>query len=193
MNEKDWLIIWATLAGPIFAVQAQKWVELLRERRNRKAWVFHTLMSSRADRLSVQHVQALNMIDLAFYGSVNFGKCFRSKKEQAVLDAWKVYLDHLNTPFDDKSASVWQSHLEDYFVELLYCISKDLGFSFDKVQIKKGCYSPLYHGNTAQEFADLRRLGVEVLSGRRPIKMDVVGVPQVQQQPPAVTAETPHK
>lgn len=41
-------MIIATIAGPILAVQAQKWLERLRERRNRKFCVFQQLMATRA-------------------------------------------------------------------------------------------------------------------------------------------------
>ena len=39
MDTKDWLLITSTVLGPILAVQAQKWVEVFRERRGRKLWV----------------------------------------------------------------------------------------------------------------------------------------------------------
>src|ERR1700741_2114489 len=46
----DWLLIAVTFTGPIVAVQVQKWVERIREKRNRKHWIFHTLMATRAIR-----------------------------------------------------------------------------------------------------------------------------------------------
>jgi hypothetical protein len=83
LEAKDWLLILATIAGPILAVQAHKWVERLREGRNRKLRLFERLMATRAARLSAEHVQALNMIDLVFYGSCFFDIHRRSKTEQA--------------------------------------------------------------------------------------------------------------
>jgi hypothetical protein len=71
LDLKDWSIIGATILGPILAVQAQKWVEIIRERRGRKLWIFHTLMATRAARTSTEHVQALNMIDLIFMAVEN--------------------------------------------------------------------------------------------------------------------------
>ena len=72
METKDWIIALATLLGPILAVQAQKWIEGVREQRTRKLRVFTQLMATRAARLSAEHVQAINMIDLVFYGSFIF-------------------------------------------------------------------------------------------------------------------------
>jgi hypothetical protein len=108
LTTSDWLIVAATIAGPVLAVQAQKWIERFRERRGRKLWVFQQLLATRAARLSADHVQALNMIDLVFYGSYFFGIHRRSKGEQAVIDAWREYLDQLGTRAADAAAfSVW--------------------------------------------------------------------------------------
>jgi len=59
MQVSEILIVCATVVGPILAVQAQKAVERARERRGRKAWLFHSLMATRAARVSPEHVQAL--------------------------------------------------------------------------------------------------------------------------------------
>ena len=46
----DSFLIIATLAGPILAVQAQKWIERVRGKGERKFRVFQTLMMTRAQR-----------------------------------------------------------------------------------------------------------------------------------------------
>ncbi|PHV12498.1 DUF6680 family protein [Chitinimonas sp. BJB300] len=93
---KDWAVLIATLLGPILAVQAQKAVETFRVKRARKIKLFGTLMATRAGRIAPEHVRALNMIDLVFYGEQTLGIHRRSSKEQNILDGWKEYLDHLN-------------------------------------------------------------------------------------------------
>ena len=60
-------IIFATFFGPIVAVQAQKWIENFREKKREKKYVFAMLMYTRGTRVSPEHVQALNRIELAFY------------------------------------------------------------------------------------------------------------------------------
>lgn len=176
MELNDWLIVIAALAGPILAVQAQKAVETFRERRGRKLWVFQTLMATRSARLSADHVQALNMIDIGFYGS-RFLFRKRSGAEQVVLDAWREYHDHLNTKFEDSELSLWNTKGDELFINLLFALSRDLGYSFDRVQLKKGAYSPVAHGNLELEQNALRRLAIRVLSGELPMKMDVTGFP----------------
>ena len=80
------LTIVAIIAGPIIALQVQRQLDSSREARNRKLWVFKTLMSYRSTALSPNFVQALNLIDVEFDAN--------SEKEKAVRNAWKVLLDH---------------------------------------------------------------------------------------------------
>ena len=75
-------------AGPVLAVEVQKRSERKREQRSRRLGIFRTLMATRLQMLGWEHVQALNVIDVEFYGS--------SSEEKAVLNDWKAYLDHLN-------------------------------------------------------------------------------------------------
>ena len=171
------LIISATLLGPILAVQAQKAVERIREKRQRKLWVFHTLMATRAARLSAEHVQALNMIDLTFYGHRVLGVQRRSKREQTVLNSWREYLDHLETRFEEDQAANWRARGEELFINLLNAIAVDVDFTFDRVQLKKHIYSPVAHGRLEEEQEKLRHLAIDVLSGASPISMNVSSLP----------------
>lgn len=177
MDTKDWLVVASTVLGPVLAVQAQKWVEVFRERRNRKLWVFQTLMGTRASRVSGEHVQALNMIDLAFYGSRPFGMARRSKREQAVLDAWHEYHNHLNIKADDASMTLWSVNGSELFTSLLFAIAEDLNYTFDRVQLKTGSYSPVAHGDIEADQTAIRKLIVKLLSGERALKMDIEKFP----------------
>lgn len=53
----DVAIIFATLPGPIFAVQAQKWLERRRVEKEHRLAIFRTLMATRAAVLSSEHVK----------------------------------------------------------------------------------------------------------------------------------------
>lgn len=177
LETRDWLVIMATIAGPVLAVQAQKWLERLRERRNRKLWVFQQLMATRAARLSTDHVQALNMIDLVFYGTHFFGIHRRSKTERDVLDTWHEYHDHLGNKFDDSTFVVWNTKGEELFLNLLYAIATDVHFKFDRVQLKKGAYTPIAHGDLEHEQTQIRKLVLKLLSGDNALKMEVTSLP----------------
>lgn len=175
MTISDWMIVCATLAGPIIAVQVQKAIEAAREARSQKRWVFHQLMTTRAAQLSFQHVQALNMIDLAFYGK---GPGKRSVKEQRVLDLWKEHLDLLSDrALQDRDIDAWVTKLQDSHVELMMAIADDVGYRFDRVVLRKGAYNPEAHGVEEHEQKQLRRLAIGVLEGKNALTMNVASFP----------------
>ncbi|MDX1949989.1 MAG: DUF6680 family protein [Rickettsiales bacterium] len=131
----DSLIILATFLGPIVAIQVQKFIEKLKEGKNRKLWLFHTLMATRANRVSDRHVEALNMIEIEYHND---------KKAKKIIDAWREYHSLLN----DRGMDIkqWTQKQNELFVNLLYEMSQFLGYSYNRVEIQKGCYSPEAHG-----------------------------------------------
>lgn len=173
MHISDSLIILSTLIGPVLAVQAQKVIEAVRERQKRKSDLFALLMATRANRVSSDHVRALNMVDLVFYGTTTFGIRRRSKKEQVVLDAWKEYLDHLNTKVPDAELALWSTKSMELFLNLLYAISRDTGFVFDRVQLKNGYYHPVAQGDMELENRYMRSLLMDLMEGKRPIPIRI--------------------
>jgi hypothetical protein len=159
------LTIIAIVVGPIVALDIQRRLDKGREARNRKLWVFKTLMSFRATALSPNFVQALNLIEVEFDS--------KNEREKAVLIAWKVLLDHFGelgkTPLppnaDEKTATLTTN--------LLLAMGKCLGYDFDEVQIKKGAYYPMGLGNVEQEQHSVRRGILDVLAGRRRIPVGI--------------------
>jgi hypothetical protein len=132
----DGLLILATVAGPILAVQAQKWIERVTEKRRQRLLIFSTLMTTRATRLATDHVQALNMIDLVFND--------KKAKDKAVIDAWRQYVDLLNQSVAEEVSALtaWATKREDLFVDLLFALSQSLGFGFNKVELRRSTYYP---------------------------------------------------
>jgi hypothetical protein len=176
---KDWLTILAAIIGLILAVQAQKWVETIRERKGRKLSVFSQLMATRAARLSSEHVQAINMIDLVFYGKFIFGIHYRSRKEQGILDAWREYHDNLCNGADLLEVQQ-QAHFaqrEELFINLLYTISQDVGFKFDRVRLKRGAYTPQAHEEIEIEQRNIRKAILKTFAGESALNMNIVQMP----------------
>jgi len=158
---EGWLVITAVLLGPILALWAQRYSERRRQARDRKIWLFRELMATRTMRVSRRHVEALNYIDLEFD---------RDKKADAkVLDAWKMYLDGLNSPppNDDIQRATRFEEVEKRFVDLMWEMGQYLGFSFDKVAIKRDVYSPIAHGEIEDDERLIRKGIVELLAGKR--------------------------
>ncbi|MFM5500088.1 MULTISPECIES: DUF6680 family protein [Aeromonas] len=184
MPLKDIIMTVAVILGPILAVQAQKYIERIQDKRNRRMALFKTLMSTRAERLNRDHVQALNMIDIEFYGRLlPFIKTrYQTKTEQAVTHAWKIYNNHLNHKDDYESLDQWIKKGDELFTNMLYAITQSLNYDYDKVQLQRDCYRPIAHGNIENtQLAILDGLDQLVNKGR-PLPMYVVNLP-TQDQP----------
>ena len=169
MEINDVSLIIAVLVAPFLAVFAQRKIDLWREQRQKKLWVFKTLMATRGRTLSPEHVQALNMIDLEF----------TKPSEKQIRDAWKEYHDHLHSyppeGEDQKErATIWEKEKADLLATLLSKMGKAFSYKFDPVQIKKGAYSPQYHATTEMELQLLRRFAVEWLAGDRKVSVSIV-------------------
>lgn len=171
MTGSDVLIVaLATLAGPVLAVQAQKWIERSREARIRKLNVFFSLMATRAARLSFEHVRALNMIDIEFYGRAKY---------QDLLDKWHVYHDHLSEQNIAKErVDAWVEKGDDLFLEMLHAMAIALGYKFDLVKLRRGSYIPRAHGEDEKAQRDIRDSLVAILSGDKPFPITVSSIAQ---------------
>ncbi len=130
----DILIVIVTFAGPIMAVQIQKYLERERETNLARTRLFRTLMATRALNLSPAHVEALNAVPIEFYGTKGPLRDINLK--------WKIYYDHLLTPPPANPA--WEVKRKDLLFDLLIVMSQFLKYDFDEVEIKK-VYAPQGH------------------------------------------------
>jgi hypothetical protein len=165
----DLAIVFATLLGPVLAVQAQKWVERRNERNRRRQWIFETLMATRSSVLAQRHVEALNAIPFAFRGC------------EKIVQAWNIYLDHLNTNFSDATLAVWSNKSIDLFIALLQKMSEFLGYDFDEVELRKGHYFPKGHVQFEADEEAIRRGVAALLKGELALPMEVRGFPVDQE------------
>jgi O-glycosyl hydrolase len=138
-------------------------------------------MATRARKLSADHVEALNMIDVEFHGA--------SPKEKAVALAWKEYLDHLNNQSFPKDA--WAVKMNDLFVELVHKMALCLGYDFDKVHIKNQSYSPIAHGDIENDQLEMRKRMLELLRGNAALPVTTPGVPAASMSLPDARAAAP--
>lgn len=172
MNIAEGLLILSALAGPVLAVQAQKWIERALETKNRRRNLFYALMATRAARVSFEHVRALNMIDIEFH----------ARKDRDVIENWRTYLDHLNQPnVSDAELKAWGEKGETLFIDLLYAMSHSLGYDFDRVHLKRGVYSPRAHGEEELAQRDIRNSLVAILSGAKPFPIAVTSIQQTKE------------
>lgn len=133
----DWVIASCTLAGPVLAVQAQKWIEGFREKQSRRLTIFRTLMATRALTLNPVHVEALNAVPIDFY------------KDKKVMDAWEEYFMHLTTSLSAHDPT-WGPKRIDLFVKLLAAISSKVGYQFNVAEMNR-IYFPNAHGELDEQ------------------------------------------
>lgn len=167
----DWsdaAIVIATILGPILAVQIERYLQRQRSVEDRRQTIFRTLMATRAASLSPAHVEALNAVPVEFYGQ-------RCKKLKEINDRWKTYLDHhtVQAPATD----VWFQKRQDLFIDLLYSISKFLGYEFSRSQLERDIYSPQGHSELEAEQTVIRKGLVALLNGQSSLNMAVKEFP----------------
>lgn len=161
----EMLLVFATGAGPVLAVQITRYLDDRSEERKRKIQIYKILMATRAYNLSPGHVEALNSIDTEF--SPN------SKTEKKVLESWSQYLDHLNNK-NLLADGVWEDKRVDLFSDLLYYMGQSLGYDFDRTQIKNRVYSPMAHGKIEDEQGKIRQYAVDLLDGKRQLNVKII-------------------
>lgn len=174
MNEI--LMILAVLVAPLVAVQVQRWIEDYRRESERKEWIFKTLMATRAEGLSRDHVNALNMIDIEYY---------KDRKGTRVVEKWKEYLDQLGSfprsNVTDENVKQWSVRRDDIFTDMLYEMAVRLGYKFDKVTLRKGVYSPQAFSDLELEQKLIRKGLCDILSEDKSIPIRVT-VPEEDAQ-----------
>jgi hypothetical protein len=151
----------AIVRGPIIALRIQRQLDEERVRRDRKLWIFKTLMSNRATRMAPVFVQALNLIDVEF----------TDPSEKPVRDAWHEAQDHYSywgrksQEQRLKEGNANAERAEELVSEVLVRMGNTLGYSFDKVFVKKGWYYPEGLGDMENESHALRKGLLRIISG----------------------------
>lgn len=163
----------AIIAGPILAVWVEKMRQERADARDRKLAVFRSLMRTRRLRLDPEHVGALNLVDLEFYG------CAR------VIQALEAYMDNLSGPIPPESEiDRFTSRRTDLLISLIFEIGKELKFSFDKKDLEKSSYGPAAW-QTEQDTARQNLIYVnEMLSGKRALPVTAMQPPSANPFPP---------
>ena len=178
LEVKDWVTSAAVVIGPILAVQAQKMLERIRDKTERRLRIFKTLMTTRAERVSHEHVQALNMISIEFYGRMIFRIKLQNKNEKSVTDAWKKYNAHLNALKTYESLDAWSKHRDELFTELLYKMSQSLGYDFDEVELKSDAYKPIAHVDLENAQLAVLNGWAKILNNEKSLPMEITNFPQ---------------
>lgn len=160
---ESWLTIAAVVVGPILALMAQRVLDSIRETHNRQLHVFRELMITRSLRLSPRHVEALNAVPLEFKDK---------GKDVKTIAAWKAYLLHLGTD-SSKDYGAWTKTGAVLLIDLLFEMSKRVGFKIEKLRIETEIYLPQFFNVLETEQNALRKELLEVLNGTGSRKIPV--------------------
>jgi hypothetical protein len=161
----DWPNILAILFSPLIALQVQKYLDNRSKEKRIKEEIFSTLMETRAQSISFEHVRALNKIDVAFF------------HDKAITRSWNAYRDHLNSfpkEGSDIEKQLWNEKIPEKLAKLLSEMSKLLGYDFDETLLIKSAYAPVAHGFLDSEQAALRKGLVEIFAFKNPLKIELV-------------------
>lgn len=182
------LTVAALFLGPLLAVYIGRKLDDRRLKRERRMDVFRTLMRTRRDTLSFDHVSALNLVEVEF------------QSDRKVIDAWKKYLDSLcqdpvrtqdEVLSDDTPEPQRQIRNERYFgriilerqellIEILRVMAQTLDHEVEVPRIFKSGYSPQSWAEIENEQAIIRKFVVDLYYGRR-------GLPMFPIEPPGKT------
>lgn len=164
----DIAIVFATLLGPVLAVQAQKWVERGRERQQRRLHLFRVLMTTRAAALAPTHVEAINMVPIEFYG--------RRKSFVDVVNSWKEYIEHLYSD-SQRDPPRWGEKRVALLNKMLERMGEALGYKFNSVEISRELYSPKAHSTIESDQEIIRQGLAKLFKGEIALPMDVKTFP----------------
>lgn len=123
-----WAVVLSTFVSPVAAVSITLWNESRRSLRDRRLAIFRILMATRRAGLTPEHVGALNLVEVDFYGC---------SKVQA---KWSEYKGHLfrKAPADAE----WLETRERLLANLLFEMGSVLKLNIPAMEIFKGGYAP---------------------------------------------------
>jgi hypothetical protein len=145
----EWLTIIsvaAILLSPVFALEVQKRLDENRSRIASKKSIFRKLMTTRASTMHPVHVEALNSIEVEFYATEG--------EDKKVLDAWRLYVTHMNVQRKLEGAELdrWAEEKKRLLVDLLYEMAQALDYpEISKATIKNDTYYPQGYVDIEQE------------------------------------------
>jgi len=152
--------------GPISAAYLSLQIEprfrIKEEGRKRQLDIFRTLMATRANALSNEHVDALNKISIDFYNN------------SEVISAFQKHINFLSQPTNNWGDPQTYTELAAYLTNLLQKIATSLGYTFDVHAIQYDCYRPTVHNYVQQEQIKLLKLLVGLLENQSAVNINLI-------------------
>ena len=148
-----WVTTAAIVIGPLAAVVISGYLDRRRAKMDRRRQIFRALMKTRRTWGSPEHVEALNLIEVDFYGA------------GSVQQAYKNLFDYFEKDIprrpdeDDKQFSERKTkHHASLLTKLLKEMADELGYKKDSLEILEGGYSPILFGEIESDQTKIRKL-----------------------------------
>jgi hypothetical protein len=185
MTAADILTLVAILAGPAVGAWLTRRLDDRRELQKRKFDIFRALMRTRKMPIHIDHVSALNLVEVEFVENRN------------VVSAWKSYLTNLGEPLPPvEEKERYDSALKKrdaLLTKLLSEIARCLKVEIEQLSILEGNYIPQGWVDEDWEQRLVRRALLDVLSSRRAIVIRPDVAPQHNPYPPPPTTQQNNK
>ena len=152
-------VLTAILFGPVVAILTSKFLDRMREKKQRRVELYLTAMSWRGWWLHPDSVRALNSIDTIF----------EKKSDKRVRDGWAAVIRHASTLRPDAQAHpdetrAWDARLLDLRVDLYQVLGAAVGYDHTIDYIKNQSYVPQYYVDAELEQILIRKQFVKVLT-----------------------------
>ena len=177
------LTLIAIIGGPIVGVRVARQLEDRKQYQQQRIGILASLLrtSQGTARLSSEHVGALNLIQLMFYG------------EKDVIDTYKKYIEHLRIPSPPveqvQECERFFRDRDGHFLELLATLASALRYQFDKKDLENLAYSPQSWADNMMAQNDISKLLIRLLQGEKPLQVSVVSsTHETEESPPAPPA-----
>lgn len=166
--------ILAIIIGPSIGVFLARYLNTLKDTKQRRMEIFRTLMRTRGLVISYDHVGALNLVEVEF------------TDDEKIITAWKEYLKELSTPFptakEEKASQQKKETLRKLLTRLLHEIAKVLNVKMEQLDIFESNYIPQgWHDDDFQQ-RYLRTLSINLLSGRNTLPISILRAPNQTEQ-----------
>ncbi len=153
----------AILFGPIIAVYLTELRAKKRSDKDRQLHVFRSLMATRRSRLSNEHVQALNLVEIEFSSQKNVLNSYNNLISFFGDGKWW----NVPNPSDQDLQNRSNKH-DDLLVDLLSKMARCLGYNnFGELSILRGGYFPALHVDNQQDVLDFQKLMGDIARGDR--------------------------
>ena len=142
----------AIILGPVLALLAQRLLDFIREKKQRRVQLYVAAMSLRGHWLHPDSVRALNSIDTIF----------AKKSDKPIRDAWERVIRHAATMRPDwngrqDEARAWDARLLDLRVDLYQLLGAAVGYDYTIDYIKNQLYVPQGYVDAELEQIQIRK------------------------------------